>query len=292
MLKPVYETVTIVIPVYNRSGLLRETLSSITRIADSGAFHVLVVDDGSTEPIAELVSEYRTDLHIDYVYQEKKGFRAAKARNSALSLAKYPLLMFVDSGMLLSSQFVSAHITAHKSISSPCIVTGYNYGFDRNNENASAINRLLQDEGHHDLFRKLRNDGRFLDPREPAFQACNDNLNNLPAPWTLMWACNLSIETDVFRILAGFNEEFVSWGGEDTELAYRAGRCGIQFVIQRNAEALHLPHPKGSGDLQMQAIENFIRATAIYSDPMLLKLKECGDLAINLPARPKEEARI
>lgn len=280
MRKPRYDRVTVVIPVFNRATLLSETLASIQNASGADSAQVIVTDDGSTEPITSVVSKYREQLHIDYVFQEHAGFRAAKARNAALSCAKNPLLIFVDCGMLVSPQFLKAHIAAHNSAPAPSLVAGYNFGFDRDNENAAALEQLRQRV--KDLFAELRSSTQFSDPREPVFRACRDDLNALPAPWTLTWTCNLSIETDVFRILAGFNENFVSWGGEDTEFAYRAYRCGIQFEMRRDAEALHLPHPKDGKTLQQQSVQNFMRETRMYCDPMLAQLEKLGDIELNL----------
>jgi len=68
----------VIVPTYNRSWLLRETLRQLTRqslpVAD---FEVIVSDDGSSDDTAEVVTEFANRLRIRYHFQQDLGFRAA-----------------------------------------------------------------------------------------------------------------------------------------------------------------------------------------------------------------------
>lgn len=272
--------VTIVIPTYNRSDQLDKTLKSITN--DEFGLHsqIIVSDDGSSDDTERVVLKYKKiGLKIDYTYQDDRGFRAAKARNSALKLAHQSILIFLDTGMIIVPGFIKAHLSEHLTSSEPIAVIGRSCGFDRNNENSVELDEALNADGG--IF-EIISDARFSDPREIVFRHCSDNLQKLRAPWALMWTCNCSIELDVFRIVGGFNENFLSWGGEDTELGYRLARCGITFRLSRDAVAVHTPHPKNGAELQTQSMANFIRETAIYHDDLLIRFKELGDIGVNL----------
>jgi glycosyltransferase involved in cell wall biosynthesis len=279
--KPSYNKVTIVVPTYNRMDLLRRTLDSISRCRAIEQAQVLVSDDGSSEPITSVVNEFSNRLDIDYIFQPDLGFRAAAARNAALSWARNPILIFLDCGMFVCCDFVVAHIEAHRSCVRPALVTGVNLGFDRDNEKANAIDALDDEEINQVFEGRHHNSAAFEDPREAVFKLCKDRIHDLSAPWTLMWTCNVSIELDAFRVIGGFNERFTSWGGEDTELAYRLARCGMHFELSRAAKAFHLPHQKDGKILQPQSVENFKRETSIYVDPMIGRLIAEGDLAVN-----------
>jgi GT2 family glycosyltransferase len=283
MLKPNYDSATVVIPAYNRTQLLDQTLTSLSKCEGISKAQIIVSDDGSTEPISEVVIKYSQTLNVEYFYQQDLGFRAAKARNIAIAQARNPILIFLDCGMFVCPSFITAHIQAHQSINCPAMVTGINIGFDRDNENALLIEEHLNMNKINSLFDTSNIALRELaDPREIVFSTCKDNIHDLRAPWTLMWACNVSVELDVFRILGGFNENFISWGAEDTEFAYRLARCGVNFSLARNAAAIHLPHPKDGKNLQAQSIANFRRETSDYKDPIIRELIEHGDFAVNM----------
>ena len=87
--------ITIVIPVYNRRGLIKRTLESIRRSPVSGV-PVIVVDNGSTDGTLELLNEYSAAYPSITIAQEPVR-SAAAARNKGLSLVKTTWVYFFDS---------------------------------------------------------------------------------------------------------------------------------------------------------------------------------------------------
>ena len=87
--------VSVVIPSYNRSSLLMQTLASV-RGQTFRDFEVLVVDDGSTDDTATRVRELGAeDGRIHYLYQANQG--PAAARNAGASYARGAFIAFLDS---------------------------------------------------------------------------------------------------------------------------------------------------------------------------------------------------
>jgi hypothetical protein len=85
--------VSVIIPCYNRSRIVRETIDSV--LAQTyGKFEALVIDDGSTDATRDVVSSY-TDPRIRYFYRENGGLSAA--RNSGLNAACGEFVAFLDS---------------------------------------------------------------------------------------------------------------------------------------------------------------------------------------------------
>ena len=86
--------VTVIIPTYNRAGLLPRALGSV--LAQTfGDFEVLVVDDGSTDGTADVLAGY-DDVRIRYLRQaQNRGVSAA--RNRGLREARGELVAFLDS---------------------------------------------------------------------------------------------------------------------------------------------------------------------------------------------------
>lgn len=63
---------SVVIPVYNRPGEVRELLESLTH-QTYDRFEVLLVEDGSDETCEEAAEEFRDSLDLRYFYKENSG---------------------------------------------------------------------------------------------------------------------------------------------------------------------------------------------------------------------------
>lgn len=88
--------VSVIIPVYNRAHLLRESINSVLD-QDYQDIEVVVVDDGSVEPIKDVVRQY--DDRVRYIRQENSG--ASTARNTGVLYSTGDYLMFLDSDDIL-----------------------------------------------------------------------------------------------------------------------------------------------------------------------------------------------
>jgi glycosyltransferase involved in cell wall biosynthesis len=87
-----HELVSVIIPTFNRAGLLPEALESIFS-QGWPALQVIVVDDGSTDHTPELIASYGSK--VEYTWQPNQG--AGSARNRGLELARGSVIAFLDS---------------------------------------------------------------------------------------------------------------------------------------------------------------------------------------------------
>jgi glycosyltransferase involved in cell wall biosynthesis len=85
------EAVTIIIPTYNRAALLPKAIDSVLSQSYDN-FELIVVDDGSDDNTAEILSDYS---NIIYLFQENRG--PAAARNRGIRAARHDLIAFLDS---------------------------------------------------------------------------------------------------------------------------------------------------------------------------------------------------
>jgi len=98
--------VSVVIPTYNRAGLLSELLESL-RAQSHRPLECVVVDDSSTDDTAATISDFLRSCDIDsgltlnYQRIPKRGAQAA--RNAGIRAASGGALMFVDSDDLLAT---------------------------------------------------------------------------------------------------------------------------------------------------------------------------------------------
>lgn len=82
--------VSVIIPTYNGGHWLPETIGSV-RIQSFQDYEIIVIDDGSSEPIQPHLPN---DPRIIYIHQDNSGTSAA--RNRGLALARGEFIAFLD----------------------------------------------------------------------------------------------------------------------------------------------------------------------------------------------------
>ena len=85
--------ISIVLPTHNRKEFLKRAIRSVT-IQTFQDWELLVIDDGSEEPVGETVERFQ-DRRVHYVYQVNGG--VSRARNNGIRLARFPWICFLDS---------------------------------------------------------------------------------------------------------------------------------------------------------------------------------------------------
>jgi glycosyltransferase involved in cell wall biosynthesis len=261
---------TVIIPTYNRSRLLDHTLSSLTlQTLPPGEFDVMVVDDGSSDDSQGVADSYQGRLRLRYFFQADEGFRAAAARNIGIRHASADVCVFVDSGMLLHSSFLAEHVATHAGSAEPLAVCGYNYGHKQDEKGTWDLESLVDVRDPTAAIEKLAALPEWHDIREPFYAKYTDVFHDLPAPWLIYWAGNVSARTAQVRAVGMFDEKFRSWGGEDMDLGYRLHRDGARFALNRRASAIHLPHSKDADVNESSAGGNYAYMARKYGTPIM-----------------------
>lgn len=264
---------SVIIPTYNRVDMLRDTLESLARQSlPTSDFEVLVVDDGSSDETGTMVREFDGRLHLKYFFQEDEGWRTAAARNIGLRHAQGEVSVFVDSGILAHTGCLAAHVDSHRRAEGPVAVVGYVYCLNLDNEDASLIDEAIDVTDPDGTIRRFEETKRWLDIREWFYDRFTDDFGDLPAPWTVYWTCNVSANTAQVREVGLFDENLRRWGGEDLDLAYRLHRAGARFVLNRQANAVHVPHPKSFAANNEAANQNYEYLVEKYGNTPILRL--------------------
>jgi glycosyltransferase involved in cell wall biosynthesis len=276
---------TVIIPTYNRSSLLGQTLFSLSRqTLPREEFEVIVVDDGSSDDSRSIAESYADRLSLSYFYQPDEGFRVAAARNVGIRHARADICVFVDTGMLLPSHFVTEHLAAHAGADVPLAVCGYTYGHKNSEEGTWELLSQVDALDPDGAVRKLAGLPQWQDIREVFYAKYTDDFHDLPAPWVIYWTNNVSARTAQIRAVGMFDENFRSWGVEDMDLAYRLHRDGARFVLNRNAAAIHLPHSKDASAIRTSEDGNYAYMARKYGTPIVNLLPlfpEIGPFTIN-----------
>ncbi|WNO11610.1 glycosyltransferase [Teredinibacter sp. KSP-S5-2] len=240
--------VSVIIPTYNRDSLLRTTLKSLSNQSFSRSdFEVIVVDDGSSDKSMDVCNEFEELLNITYLFQEDLGYRVSQARNLGISHAKGSILIFLDSGIITSTNFISSHYSTHynnaTSSDATYAVVGYIFGTNQNLHYEDLPHKFNID-CPDEAIEQLGKSELYIDTRESAFSEYFDKLESMPAPWCLFWSGNISVTSELLNKSGIFEENFKSWGIEDIEFGYRLFKAGAQFKLQRSATGLHIPHSR------------------------------------------------
>ena len=80
----------------------------------------------------------------------------------------------------------------------------------------------------------------------------------------LFWSLAFSIRSGTFDGLGGFDETFTGYGGEDTDLAFRAHDEGFPVLMCADAIAFHQPHE--SFEPPVQHFADIIRNASLFRD--------------------------
>lgn len=99
--------VSIVIPTYERAGLLPRALQS-TAAQSWPHLEIVVVDDGSTDHTAAVVQEFTRGCRRRTIYHYQDNAGCAQARNTGLKLANGDWILFLDSDDALEPDAIGA----------------------------------------------------------------------------------------------------------------------------------------------------------------------------------------
>lgn len=276
--------ISVIVPTYNRSQLLDFTLHSLTlQNLPKSRFEVLVVDDGSSDNTREVVESYRKFLNIHYYFQEDKGYRPGSARNIGIVNASSNLCLLVDSGVLLSSDCVGAHLRFHTEKEQDVAALGYVYGLYDDTCSKDFLKTMIDPYLPSESIYKLRTDKLSLDIREKQYQKYNDTIFELPAPWVMFLSCNVSVNRDRLLEAGLFDEKFDGrWGCEDNDLGFRLHRNGVKIMLCRDAEAVHFPHDGDTAAKVQQGYSNCVYFNSKYqTEETNLFLKHYKEIAIS-----------
>src|SRR5687767_16070 len=100
--------VSIVIPTYNRSGLLRDAVKSVLQQECECTFEIVIVDNNSTDDTKTVVQSLNEEQpgKLNYVVETKQG--NAYARNCGVKTAKADIIAFVDDDVTVESNWLQS----------------------------------------------------------------------------------------------------------------------------------------------------------------------------------------
>jgi glycosyltransferase involved in cell wall biosynthesis len=239
--------ISVIITTYNRPDALTAVVEACFTQDDLG-FEIIIADDGSSHNTQEAVTALRarSPVPLRHVWQEDQGFRAARARNLGTLDANGDYIIFLDGDCVPQRNFISQHRKLAQR--------GYLVQGSRILLSEQATSRTLAQ--HVDLQR-LGAGEKLAWRRSGALNKVLPLLMTLPDlgrtshrfTWRRIKSCNLAVWRSDLDLVNGFDESFLGWGHEDSDLVVRLFNAGVMRKDGAYAtEVLHLWHKENPRD--------------------------------------------
>jgi glycosyltransferase involved in cell wall biosynthesis len=198
---------------------------------------LIIADDGSGTDTAQVIKSFSeiAPFPVLHVWQEHKGFRAAKIRNKAIKQSSGDYIILLDGDCVVNSTFISDHLLMSEK------------GFFIQGK------RILVNRGASATFTHVHANS-FVSLTKLALMGQISNIHhlirlpNIPpvknSRLDKIKSCNMSFFRQDILAVNGFNEDFVGWGNEDSELACRLFKYGLMKKVHHfMTVCFHLWHP-------------------------------------------------
>ncbi len=239
--------ISVVITTYNRPDALAAVVKACFSQTDKN-FEIIIADDGSTANTKDCIDQLRAaaPVPILHVWQPDQGFRAAMARNRATLASSGDYVVFLDGDCIPQRDFIAQHralarrgylVSGSRILLSPGftarVLDGavdlqqWGLGAKLKARTAGDINKVLQ------LMVRWPDIGR----------------ESKRFTWRRIKSCNLGVWRSDLDMVNGFDESFLGWGHEDSDLVVRLFNAGVMRKDGAFAtEVFHLWHKEAQRD--------------------------------------------
>lgn len=238
----------LLITTYNQPRALIRVLETVGKqlIAPT---EVIVCDDGSDKETSISLKALNIGVPVRHIWQPDEGFRAGRSRNLGIAKTDAEYLILIDGDCLLPPNFVESH-------------------------QRLAKHRHLVAGGRHLLSEKQTN--QYLARETPSNMVFSHwKFKSFPmgllrtvsnSDWRKVRSCNIGLFKNDLLTVGGFDESFVGWGREDSDLVVRLLHSGVKIRSGRLATCVaHLYHPNNDRD-RLSANESLLHYSVSNED--------------------------
>jgi glycosyltransferase involved in cell wall biosynthesis len=251
-------TVSLIISTYNRPEALAKVLVGVARQTHSPR-EILIADDGSAEPTRNLIDKWKSQSHapVSHIWHPDDGFRKTIILNKAIKAADSDYMVFLDGDCVPHAKFIADHeALAEKGFwvqGRRCFVkTDYVEQFE---PASTALWQWLITGRMSGFFKAVRLPSAII--RRGTEQRG-------------LIGCNMGIWREDLVAVNGFDETYIGWGGEDSDIGLRLYHLGRpRKFVYGHAIVYHLNHPTLSRDSygrNRSKLEETLRSRRIRCD--------------------------
>ena len=205
-------TLSVVMPTYDEPERLEAALKSLSQQDyPHEAIQIIVVDDASPHLDSERLHAAVAPLQLQLLRNEQNQGRA-RARNTALRVASGEIVVFLDSDMIVGTNFLCAHVQRHQTHAEAVFVGNVRFASEIPN---TSLTRYIEGRGVHRID------------------------EDKPIPFNCFVTGNSSVRRSTLLRVGFFDEDLTAYGGEDLELGYRLHLAGIPLYYAPEALSYH-----------------------------------------------------
>lgn len=239
---------SVIVSTYDRLEGLELALAGFERQSRTD-FELLVADDGSGPKTASFLetTRRRSDIPLQHVRQEDRGFRKSRILNEAVARARADYLVFSDGDCIPHPRFVESHLGERDAgvylVGRSVLMSR---GFCRSLDTAAVRSGMLDGLSPGLILDGILGQGRRVEYGfRPPFRSVRRLLASFKSNRALFGG-NFSLWRSDFLAVNGFEEEFTGWGAEDEELGLRLRNAGLEpRPVVWSAINYHYWHPRG-----------------------------------------------
>ena len=209
--------VSIVIPTYNRVGMLQNCLRAVVHFADV-PYELIIVDDCSSDSTQEVLggiknaTVLRNDENLDFLLSTNQGAKLAHGQ----------YILFLNNDVIVRRKFLSTLVNTLESYPD-CGAVGPKF---------INMDGSLQEAGAYVMHdAKVVMYGSSRGAFQPEFSYVRE-VDYCSA------AC-LLVQTELFRQVGGLDEEYVPAYYEDPDLCFKLKKLGYKVVFQPEVTVFH-----------------------------------------------------
>lgn len=268
-------TVSVVITTYNRPDALAAVVEACFAQDDKN-FEIIIADDGSTANTKECIDRLRarSPVPLKHVWQPDDGFRAAMARNRGTLAASGDYIVFLDGDCIPQRDFVARHRQLARR--------GHLVSGSRILLSPELTARILAEKidlpaiGLADKLR-YRFQGHLNKVLQLLVRWPDAGRESKRFSWRRIKSCNLGVWRADLDMVNGFDESFLGWGHEDSDLVVRLFNAGVMRKDGAFAtEVFHLWHREAQRDQESSNKKMVLERAADKTTQATRGLKEHG----------------
>lgn len=230
-------SIALVINTYQQPEYLARVLRAVSNQTDAPD-EVWVAEDDTDAATAKTFKAWKESTPIPggHARQQHNGFRRSSILNEAIALARSDYIVFLDGDTVPHPDFISDH---RELAQQGTFVQGHRALIEKSAAKYFGLQHFSTDRRRAFFsfqLHGLKHAYRWFTP----MKRLRSDLHGIRG-------CNLGIwRCDLLKV-NGYNEAFVGWGREDSELAVRLINSGVQRAdVRGRALCYHLWHPPAS----------------------------------------------
>jgi glycosyltransferase involved in cell wall biosynthesis len=204
---------TVVIPTYNRSTVLKRCLEALTgQTLSADLYEIIVADDGSSDDTRKTVERCAagSQVRVSYLWQSNAGQNAA--RNLAITEARGRLLLFINDDTIATPTMLAEHLQTHQLYL---------------DESVAVLGRVtISPQVPYSMFAKIHLDALYALWR-----------GKRELDWRAFYTCNISVKKS-FLVKYGLFEESIRYN-DDVELGQRLSHHGLRIIYNPHTLGYH-----------------------------------------------------